>query len=181
MTDGVELRTDRQSGAVTFLDVLGWKGIWGREADAIGSLQSLIVGIEKNAREIGRGRGNNVLSTRTISISDTIVLVMPATRDDATAALVLHGELCATALPDSIMKGIPIRGASSFGQYEMSGNGSIFLGAAIDEAASWHEHSDWIGVHMAPSARFFFGEEEKEPWCRYLPPYKDGPFSRHTQ
>ena len=38
-----------EKGAITLLDVLGWKGIWQRKSDSVGALTKLIDNAEKKA------------------------------------------------------------------------------------------------------------------------------------
>ncbi len=64
-----------------------------------------------------------------------------------------------------------MRGATSYGDYEEAKN--IFVGKAVDEAASWHEQSDWIGVNLTPSAEFVFNAKPKNSvWRPYPAPTK---------
>lgn len=51
---------------------------------------------------------------------------------------------------ESLLQGIPVRGATCYGP--LSTNGNIMVGPAIDEVASWYESADWIGVFQTPSA-----------------------------
>ena len=41
------------------------------------------------------------------------------------------------------------------------------LGYAVDEAASWHEVTDWIGVALTPSAYFKIKESHLKSICIY--------------
>ena len=106
-------------------------------------------------------------------VSDTIVLFTEADFDSAKDKIELHGELCAEAIPLSIKKGLPLRGATSFGEVIISNSNSIFAGKAIDEAASWHEKADWIGVYLTPSANFLFTSHLSKFWIENSPPLKD--------
>lgn len=153
----------KQTGAVTFLDVLGWKGIW-RDGDKedrrnpIEILDNLIDKIIKEGEKIAqpykyalvdkfnRGASNGV---EVLSISDTIVLLTAGPFD---AAINIHSMLSAFALEEGLKDGLMLRGAVSYGVYYKKNN--IMLGSAVDEAASWHESTDWIGVIFTPSAKF---------------------------
>ncbi|MBD7985177.1 hypothetical protein H9649_11305 [Sporosarcina sp. Sa2YVA2] len=156
-----------QRGAVTFLDVLGWKGIWKENPNAINSLLRLIIDAEDKAKEFTLNatelnpafRGMN---TEVISISDTIAIFTPG---DPNIALKIHGQLCKYLIPESIRRSIPLRGATAFGNYSKQEN--IMIGPAIDESASWHESTNWIGVILSPSAIFELGEDVPSPWIKY--------------
>ena len=50
---------------------------------------------------------------------------------------------------------------------------NIFVGKAIDEAATWHELADWIGVNLTPSAEYIFKDKADDTcWVPYIPPIK---------
>ncbi|SDP78184.1 hypothetical protein [Desulforhopalus singaporensis] len=172
------ITTTSSIGVVSFLDVLGWKGIWQRKQNAIHDLEKLVKSIRKQATQHSRGLkshkdGISSPDTKVLIISDTILIFTEASHENATPILDLHGLLCQHAIPDSIMKGIPIRGATSFGEVILSNNNSIFAGKAIDEAASWHEAGDWIGVFMSPTASFVYKQGPDAKWIKNCPPIKN--------
>jgi hypothetical protein len=157
------------SGVVTFLDVLGWKGVYDRKHDAISSLTRLIEGVRGRAKESQRGR--IVEEVQVKSISDTIAIFTYCSESEIAAAIEIHGELCQWLIPESINTEIPVRGATAYGDFELGE--SIFVGKAIDEAASWHEQSDWIGVHLTPSAEYVFEPKRSDSvWRKFKPPNK---------
>ncbi len=156
------------NGAVTFLDVLGWKGVYDRKKDAIFSLTKLIEGVRERADK-KRGRIFGEVQVR--SISDTIAFFSFCSESEISTAIEIHGELCQWLIPESIESEIPMRGATAFGMFEI--RDSIFVGKAIDEAASWHEQSDWIGVHLTPSAEYVFKPgPTTSAWSPFTPPHK---------
>lgn len=157
------------SGVVTFLDVLGWKGVYNRQRDAISSLTRLINGVSERANEYSRGRIMGDVQVK--SISDTIAVFTHCSETEIVPAIEIHGELCQWLIPASIESEIPVRGATAFGEFELREN--MFVGKAIDEAASWHEQSDWIGVHLTPSAEYVFKPKARgSAWSQYCPPNK---------
>lgn len=162
-------KTDRPtSGVVTFLDVLGWKGVYDRKPDAISSLTRLIDGVRERAE---KQRGRILREVQVKSISDTIALFSFCFKSEIPTAIEIHGELWAWLIPESIDSEIPVRGATSFGEFEI--RDSIFVGKAIDEAASWHEQSDWIGVHLTPSAEYVFKPKASgSAWSQFSPQNK---------
>lgn len=140
-----------KEGAVTFMDVLGWKGIWERRDDAGDILSKLIndlrnMSVELVAKESKRYAG---LDVEIKSISDTIAMFSTG---KAEAVLDLHGQVSQLAICRSIAEEIPLRGATCYGRFTTKGN--IMIGPAVDEAASWYEVADWIGVILTPSALF---------------------------
>lgn len=156
------------SGVVTFLDVLGWKGVYDRKPDAILSLTRLIEGVRERAE---KQRGRILREVQVKSISDTIALFSFCSDTEIATAIDIHGELCTWLIPESIQAEIPVRGATAFGEFEI--RDSIFVGKAIDEAASWHEQSDWIGVHLTPSAEYVLDPPvSSDVWRQFAPPNK---------
>lgn len=165
-------------GAISLMDVLGWKGIWQRKTDAISVLKSLI---RASQVWIDSYKGDSIMSSHlsnlTVeirSISDTIALVTYG--DDINKAIEFHGIINRFLVCNSISRKIPLRGATAYGELELSEN--IMIGPAVDEVAAWYEASDWIGVFLTPSALFqlnttnFFGsrfnlESETGIYTRY--------------
>jgi hypothetical protein len=144
----------QELGAVTFLDVLGWKGIWQQSDSAIETLYSLIkktlaetYRISQEYSDIKEFRGKNEI-TKVLSISDTIALFTSGSVD---TAIEIQAKICSWLLPYALERELPLRGAISYGEYSIKDN--IMLGYAVDEAASWHESTDWIGVVLSPSAQ----------------------------
>jgi len=140
-------------GAVTLLDVLGWKGIWQREQEADVLLNDLIDRAKERLKRFTTdGRGKNQFKEITwdiISISDTIVFTAVG---ECNAAIKLTALFNNVNISNFLTAGLPLRGATSYGYYSVKNN--ILVGPAIDEVASWYEQADWIGVHMTPSATF---------------------------
>ena len=156
-----EKEPKKQNGAVTFLDVLGWKGIWRDRKDRrnpIESLDNLIGKIIKEGQKLAesvefalvdknnRGASNGV---EVLSISDTIVLLTPG---PPSVTIDIHSMLSAFSLEEGLKDGLMLRGAISYGEFDRKKN--IMLGPAVDKAVSWHESTDWIGVIFTPSAKF---------------------------
>lgn len=166
---GAPFKSDRTvSGVVTFIDVLGWKGVYDRKLDAIPSLTRLIEGVRERAE---KKRGRIYGDVQVKSISDTIALFSYCSDQEISKAIEIHGELCQWLIPESIDSELPVRGATAFGEFEIRDN--IFVGKAIDEAAAWHEQADWIGVHLTPSAEYVFKPKaSSSAWTPFTPPNK---------
>ena len=143
------------NGVITFLDVLGWKGIYDRAEDPIALMTNLFHDLNGKMLDVNRGRGRQ-LTYGARSISDTIILFTRLSDEPAeleiSNALVDQGQVCAKGIVQSIMSGIPIRGATAYGSFDIHEN--IYVGKAVDEAAMWYETGNWIGVHLTPSAMF---------------------------
>ena len=167
-----------KDGAVTFLDVLGWKGIYKDRLDAIANLQGLIKDTESCAEEITQhiNRYEKIngkdIATKIISISDTIVILSEG--DDAYLTIKIHSEICSRILKLSMQNyKLPLRGAISYGSYSCENN--ILIGKAVDEAASWHESTDWIGVILSPTAQFLIADRD----LKSIVDYKDIPLKNN--
>ncbi len=93
------METNLSYGAVTFLDVLGWKGIWQKKPDSINTLLDIIdsakICIEDIRKEHKDQNGEftylDNIDVEVISISDTIVLL---TIGSTEATLELHARMC---------------------------------------------------------------------------------------
>ena len=156
-------------GVITFLDVLGWKGIYTREEKPIDRMRRLITGIKT---DVALYVSNQIVVH---SISDTIILYskdVDPTTTDITTVVDAHGKVCANAIARSIIENIPVRGATAVGEFSVEDD--IYVGKAIDEAAIWHEKADWIGVHLTPSAVYAVESLSPAIWKPYKPPLKEG-------
>lgn len=156
------------TGVTTFLDVLGWKGIYQRKSDPLKELSELVNLLEKE--KVGA-----TIQADIRSISDTIAIFSPCEDTHCGEAFRLHGALAKRAICKSIASGIPVRGVTSYGSFQI--NDTMFVGKAIDEAAGWFEQADWIGVHMTPSAAFRYAalskaQQSPSLWVDYKPPCK---------
>lgn len=168
-------------GIVTFLDVLGWKGMWQNNIDAIEKLKLVVKETRDKAEKLvelynQKGNATNVrykdIDVKVVSISDTIVLLTKIGNNDS---IRLHAQLCSWVLKTALSEGFPLRGAISYGEFTESEN--IMLGPAIDEAAAWHESTDWIGVILTPSAQMYLRNEK----VKYIiDNYSEIPFKKHT-
>ncbi|MCL2165648.1 MAG: hypothetical protein FWH55_14960 [Oscillospiraceae bacterium] len=171
------VKTISELGAVTFLDVLGWKGIWQKEDNAHRALYDLIDETQEKATsvstmysntEIVRGASSGEIKrgkkckTDVLSISDTITLFTEGTPRNA---LAIHSHICSWLLERALSQGIPLRGAISYGRYIVEGN--IMIGYAVDEAASWHEETNWIGVILTPTAQIMIKDNVESPIIEY--------------
>lgn len=161
MSIAVASRHNLISGAISFFDFLGWKGIWQNPNNAAQPLEdvtNLINDIRTNVIEKSsifferrKALNGDKLST-IISISDTIAIFTPQIqRVKDVDLLKLHADIAKMILELSGKRGYPIRGAISYGRYSIMNN--VMIGPGIDECASWHEKSDWIGAILTPSAQ----------------------------
>jgi hypothetical protein len=164
MNNEAKNKESMDKGAVTFLDVLGWKGIWQRSVNAIDQLLKIIdegqnyIGRINNLDTLKSGQSNVFKGTsmKILSISDTLVLYSTG---DPDKTLRFHAAVTAYLISKSIELGIPLRGATGYGEYSIKE--SIMIGPVIDEVASWYEIANWIGVIQVPSATFLLESSPK--------------------
>jgi hypothetical protein len=140
-----------KEGVVSFLDVLGWKGIWVNHKNPIDSLDQFISKFKKEV----------IASYPDVNIdihgfSDTIVIFTPNMgQEQFYGSVCLHSELCHWALENALKHNLPLRGAIGFGEYSYSSTKNLtMIGQVIDEISSWSEKVNWVGVILAPSVKF---------------------------
>jgi len=136
-------------GVVSFLDVLGWKGIWinHSEGKAIDYLSGFI-SICKSTMQVKFPNKKIEI----VCFSDTIVIFTPY--DDFQTSVFMHAEICQWALDISPNYNLLLRGVIGYGEYFYSSTDVIMVGPVIDEVSSWNEKADWLGVIFAPSVLF---------------------------
>jgi len=157
-----------EEGAVTFLDVLGWKNVWQRQEDGaielceqvIELLRTVVTMFGDNA---GRGWAGNLggIKTSVRGLSNTIAI---SSIGPAEKTLVYHSALCAMTIDIAFRKGIPLRGAVSFGDFLVKNqrdlDTTLLIGPAVDEVAAWYEAVEWIGAVLTPSSYFCWPQEQ---------------------
>lgn len=147
---------DLQSGAITFMDFLGWKGLWQNRENTnhLENVSSLINDIKEVVHNYTCKLfpySEEIQLSKLISISDTIAIFTPQIPNCTPLDLLkLHTNIAKYILEECVKKTYPIRGAIALGKYNTKNN--IMIGPGIDECASWHETCNWIGVHFTPSA-----------------------------
>lgn len=164
-------------GAVMFCDFLGWKGLWknNEESDALRKANLLVEDIRRTFYDYTTKKvplNKYFPVSELISISDTIALMMPRVNKLQNKDIFeLFADIGKYILETSI-KIYPLRGAFTVGEFNYTNN--IMIGPAIDEAASWHEMADWIGIILAPTAQFEYESSEQiEKIKQYKIPLKN--------
>ena len=174
-------------GAVAFLDVLGFKGIWQRYADDPGrvlrKLESLEASIQGAAKKFIDGAleegmiPERVPRIRVMFISDSVFITC-GDADDRPENLVT-GILCVTFLAATTMLfgmngDVPLvyRGAISTGKFLAADDKPFVVGPAIDDAAGVENLAQGAFVWLTPSACEAFETRKRkdvEPpsWMRY--------------
>lgn len=152
-----------QAGAISFFDFLGWKGMWlNNTRDPLSEVTDLIEGFRKKVNEETAKLLpylNKIEISTLISISDTIAIFTPKVSSVSEIELLcLHAEISQYILKYATIAQYPIRGAITFGEYNVMNN--IMIGPGLDECASWHEKGEWIGAFFTPSAQFILDRSD---------------------
>ena len=136
------LKVKRLRGYLIFSDILGWKGIWKKFAsdeEKINIVNKLLNIKDELKNEIVNQ--NNGCSINLIS--DTFIIYSKTFK--------IANELSKKLIELCLENNLVIRGAISYG--ECYNRDTVYLGPAVDEAASWHDIGEEIGIFYTPSAR----------------------------
>ncbi|MGF6905978.1 tetratricopeptide repeat protein [Fusobacterium sp. PH5-44] len=132
-----EKEVSRRTGFLTFADILGWKGIWQREKGEDNELKFInkLIDIKNRLSKLKDAEIN--------LISDTFVV--------ASVNLRSHNKVCKMLIEECLKEELAIRGATSYGTYYKKS--MVYIGQTVDEAASWHEKGEELGIFFTHSAR----------------------------
>ncbi|MDP2744524.1 MAG: hypothetical protein Q8P00_05605, partial [Dehalococcoidia bacterium] len=84
-----------------------------------------------------------------IWFSDTFVLY---SSDDSNDSFISVEAMSRAFVYSLVCRGIPLRGAMSYGNFYANRQNSVFFGPAFIEAYNYGEHQDWVGFVLTPSA-----------------------------
>lgn len=138
-----------QGRYLLFLDILGFS-----ELVETKSAEEIYAVIDESLRAFGRWEELNGLF-RTIYFSDTFIFYQEPKGYGDWAFLDVYaiGGMVLSAL---LAKGIPARGAISFGEFEVqfdaTGRHQVYFGKALIEAYKAEQREKWLGITILPSA-----------------------------
>ncbi|WP_338971028.1 tetratricopeptide repeat protein [Fusobacterium nucleatum] len=144
-----------EKGYLIFADVLGWKGIWKKytsnkeKMDIITNLLCIRDILKKEIED--KNCSINLISDTFIISSNDFKI-----SNKISKKLI---ELC-------LKKDFVIRGAISYGEY--CNKDTVYVGPAVDEAASWHDEGEEIGIFYTPSAKQEIKNNKKIKKCDLL-------------
>jgi len=143
-----ELTKFKREGAIAFLDILGFKGIWTKmpPEQIIKIIKGIIAELLKSTKIVSNEKKHYGNLDVTV-ISDTIIIEFMGETYKTT---IFIAEVIQRIFFPFLAKKLPIRGAVTFGTYYRSGN--IYVGPAIDDVAEWYNKANWMGVILTPSA-----------------------------
>jgi hypothetical protein len=162
IAETVESRIRPVQGLVAILDALGTKLLSLPEAVEFVALRDSILRFTAKVIETGLP-GLDRTRLRTFTLNDTIVYVYEPPGDVTLAEVERFCHILRVAETRSIVEGFPFRGAFAVGEFFV-GDEQTVLGPAVNDAASWFEAADWIGIHATPHATIFIQSlMEKSP------------------
>ncbi len=149
-------RIQRSYGAICLMDALGSKNILDKD-----EIRSIIkeridvkwfVDFSKKYKILSK----NVL---TLFFSDTVLFVYPV-HDKKIARICDFISYICFFFSEALSKDILYRGAISVGEFYMSKgpqiDDAVIVGPAINDAATYYEQSNWVGISLTPSAFYLF-------------------------
>ena len=144
------LESDQEvlKGYLTFADILGWKGIWKKqnsEEEKVDTLNTLLFIKSKLEEEFKDEKENYKINL----ISDTYVVFAKNFQ--------INNKLSKRLIELCLKNDLLIRGATSYGKFY--NNDMVYIGQTVDEAASWHEMGEEIGIFYTSSAKLSIDEE----------------------
>ena len=146
--DFLENTQKKLEGYLTFADILGWKGIWKKQNSDEGkvdTLDTLLFIKSKLEEEFKDEKGNYKINL----ISDTYVVFAKNFQ--------INNKLSKRLIELCLKNDLLIRGATSYGKFY--NNDMVYIGQTVDEAASWHEMGEEIGIFYTSSAKLSIDEE----------------------
>jgi hypothetical protein len=160
-------RANSRYGAVSFLDMLGAKGIWKNRnpEDVLNNYNDVIKSFKAAIEALNEQiASNTALTIKNIefeisAFSDTIIIAgsVPYERknDEEMTSLVVYAMslILPIIFPFALANKIYLRGAVSIGEfYKLD---KMLIGPAVDEAAQYYMLPEWIGISAAPSLHYF--------------------------
>ena len=138
-----------EEGYLIFADILGWKGIWKKynsNEERIRIATKLL-----DIRDILKKEIKEENSSINL-ISDTFIV--------SSNNYEMSNKISKRLIEECLKNSFVIRGTISFGEYY--NKDTVYIGPAVDEAASWHDVGEEIGIFYAPSARLSIKLKDNE-------------------
>lgn len=170
------------NGAIAFLDILGFKGIWQRESPekVLSIMKDVVNRVEQTYKKPPPEENWPEAEGPDITIlSDTIAIGF---RSEHPACLVLIANVIYQLFHFFLESKLFFRGAVGYGQYTQRDN--IFIGPIIDDVANWYEAINWIGVVSTPITNYYIDRLKIDPlkvssfsvpcYSKYSVPGKNG-------
>ena len=128
----------KEEGYLIFADILGWKKIWkNKDSDEKIKIVNKLIAIKDNLKDKKNFQYNVNL------ISDTFII--------SSNDFEIIKEISKKLIEECLKNNLVIRGAISYG--ECYNKDTVYVGQVVDEAASWHDEGEEIGIFCTPSAK----------------------------
>ena len=137
-------------GLLTFADILGWKKIW-QKNDKESNIEKLIEIKENLLEEI---KDNPV---KISLISDTFFISVMEETQKNFEIFEINNLICKKLIELCLKNNLLIRGATAYGEFYVKD--TVYMGQTVDEAASWHEKGEEVGIFYTSSARLKLWEK----------------------
>ena len=156
-----------KKGIIVFLDVLGVKGIGIEKSLELIRLRNKVIKSiddikEKRINQFENDLNYNYPNPSIVIFQDSIIVCFDENKIDAQCCIFdLAAQWVIDALNCAIWHNLFLRGAMSYGEYivNTSDNNVTILGPAMDDAHSYYEIADWIGVIMTPTCEEQYSTE----------------------
>lgn len=150
------------SGVVVIMDLLGGK---------MEDRQEIIKFIEarNKLKEIFEDKAQKAgemyeisLRVQSFTFGDTILFALHSASDDASESSIMISALIGTrrALAFAVSRGMPFRGSLSYGDYYIDEHSNTVLGPAVNDAVSWYDKTEILGVVATPSATLLISSND---------------------
>jgi hypothetical protein len=171
-----------KTGAIAFLDILGFKGIWQHrpEQEILDMLLAVPELVKQTYKAPPPDKGWPAVGEPGVTIlSDTVIITFESEHPQT---LLLMCTIISAILHHFLKHNIFARGAIGWGRYTQ--NGPVFLGPAVDDVAMWYEAANWIGVITTPRTNYMIDRlgnrqfeangKKVDPFIKYDVPLKSG-------
>lgn len=155
-----------KTGVIILLDALGTKGIWERM-----SPEHYVKRWLKIREYLQNIQGiKNLMIVEDHIFSDTVIISMTAFEDKCNKLqlLVFASLLSKCLLYEGFTKGLLFRGVISYGSYYT--DREIIIGQAIDEAATYYEQPNWMGISLTPGTTSWYKKDKIQQYVSKHPP-----------
>jgi hypothetical protein len=163
------------NGAIAFIDILGFKGIWNRR-DPKGMIDILEAELKNVKSDYEERRNQSLQSIKTDTLEGALTVSM-------TKGITFHSSILSDTFVIGTKSNIPfialtdvgfsisrlmlrllqndlfIRGAISYGPYYNNDDNTVFIGEAVDDVAQWFDKLNMIGVMATPKTHFLIESE----------------------
>ncbi len=149
-------------GVVAILDALGARALNMSDAmvflEKFKKMQNDIKISYKTDSSLMKKIGFRQSPMKFLVLGDMLVFVFPGKKDTSPAEKFSFISKCMQDMNEFFIMGLSyrifLRGVISIGEMAYADNAAV--GPAINDAITWAEQADWIGIHLSPSCGMYF-------------------------